>query len=71
VRDFQPQCRYHNIPLVQAKSPEGGELWALIDFDGGSQQAFAGELFVCEKCGYTEFFDNDPEATAAMEKARK
>jgi predicted nucleic-acid-binding Zn-ribbon protein len=66
MRNFAPTCRYDGTNLVLAKSDTGTNLWAFIEvgqrmiIDSG----FAGQLFVCPKCGYSEFFDDNPEATA-------
>ena len=61
--DFIPTCRYHNSPMNVVLSQHGGR-WAFLEVGSTPPIAFAGHLFSCPKCGYTEFFDDDPSSTA-------
>lgn len=70
MRDFDPTCRYHPVKLVQVKSDSELNYWGLVEVGNVEkpvrpESVFAGELFVCPKCGYTEFFDDEPELTVS------
>lgn len=57
-----PNCRYGHGDLIEIADIEEN-LWGLASPKNGPFSMFVGKLFVCGKCGYTEFFDNDPAAT--------
>ena len=61
-----PTCRYGHGQLIRVEpgastsNPRFG--WVSM---GNIDQQFVGMLFTCSACGYTEFFDDEPEVTAA------
>jgi hypothetical protein len=63
-----PECRYGHGRLkeVGAKYPESGEevrfAWIASK---RINLMFVGTVFTCTSCGYTEFFDDQPDVTAA------
>ena len=61
--DFTPNCRYGHGDLIKAIVNKS-DLFALI-VTNSPRYSFSGNLYICPSCGYTEFFDNDPETTAA------
>jgi hypothetical protein len=57
-----PNCRYGHGDLLPAEYEGQNSTWALI----GHQNpllVFAGRLYVCGTCGYTEFFDTHFDRT--------
>jgi hypothetical protein len=52
-----PTCRYDHGPLARAAFSDVVK-WSLVAMDH-SGFTFTGNLYVCSKCGYTEFFDDD------------
>jgi hypothetical protein len=58
VIKIEPTCRYSHGPLTKLTYPESpqGE-WIYLAASG--KISFSGSLYVCEACGYTEFFDSD------------
>jgi hypothetical protein len=51
-----PTCRYGHGPLHPAAHNEIAR-WAYVAGTGDGL-CFTGDLFVCPKCGYSEFFDD-------------
>lgn len=66
-----PNCRYGHGDLWRVRAGGMYPQWGLITASistGNSETMFVGKLFVCEKCGYTEFFDDAPQETIRIEK---
>lgn len=61
ARQIKPNCRYEHGELVLAEF-KGIKQWALVA-GATSGYTFAGKLYVCAVCGYTEFFDDEPART--------
>lgn len=62
-----PNCRYGHgdLKLIEAKYPGTDTLarFAFVSNKNVNMQ-FVGSIYTCSVCGYTEFFDDDPEFTA-------
>jgi hypothetical protein len=58
-----PNCRYGHGDLVRVvvngPANEPRVQFAFVHF-WDHRLTFKGEIFTCEKCGYTEFFDETP-----------
>lgn len=61
-----PTCRYNHGPLTRVapdlNAPDQRFGWVSA---GNISQQFVGILFTCSVCGYSEFFDDEPDVTAA------
>jgi hypothetical protein len=72
---IKPSCRYDHGPLLKVTASGEFAEWAVFGADknketDGSQRidsAFYLMLYVCKVCGYSEFFDSDPQLTATLE----
>lgn len=60
-----PNCRYGHGDLVPITQEDGGrkQKFAVANPDDVNQ-VFVGNVYACIKCGYTEFFDDEPQVTA-------
>lgn len=53
----RPECRYGHGHLLEVMGHFSPHKWSLMASDG-SGFAFTGSVFLCQVCGYTEFFDD-------------
>jgi hypothetical protein len=66
---IKPTCRYGHGDLAMVTEKGNVLRWGYVGMHE-SWIAFAGNLFVCRSCGYTELFDDDIAATLANETAK-
>jgi len=62
-----PTCRYGHgaLHLINGPNPTTGKnIKFSFVADDDIDMRFVGEIYTCVHCGYTEFFDDDPEWTA-------
>lgn len=56
-----PDCRYGHGTLLLVEDGEGSRKWSISN--SLTSSTFSGNIYICKKCGYTEFFDDDIERT--------
>ena len=67
-----PTCRYGHGELIRASVGNRVPEWAVLNpKPSPSAPSFLLALYVCPTCGYSEFFDLDPQETKNQEGVRQ
>jgi hypothetical protein len=68
---FTPNCRYGHGSLfvITEDKNDTKHRFAVVNPDDMTQM-FIGNVYVCLDCGYTEFFDDEPQKTANSERKK-
>lgn len=60
---IEPTCKYNHGKLLLVSDQEKQRKWTLSSYSLNDPLIFIGDLYVCPTCGYTEFFDDEPQTT--------